>query len=553
MSLRLLIFAGALLASASCAPQGDAPWLVDVTERLGPDFRHDCGEERTYFLPELMGPGCAWLDHDGDGDLDAYFVNAGPPPGEERGPLPGNRLFRQEDDGRFVEVEGGAGLADPGYGQGVAVGDYDNDGHVDVYVANYGANRLFHNRGDGTFEDHTAAAGVGDRSWSSAVSFCDFDADGFLDLYVANYLLYYAKECPSPTGRPDFCGPQGFEGSPDGLYRNRGDGTFEDVSTATGIDAVAMKGLGVLCADYSGDGRADFYVANDQEPNLLWVQRDDGTFEDQAVLLGAAFNDEGASEASMGLVQADLDGDLRDEVYVTHLRGQSNTAYAYEERSRSFRDVTAALGLHAPTVRFTGFGAVAADVEHDGDLDLLVANGHVFRAEPEPGAARGEFWNDYAQPGLLLLNEGGRFRPAAKEAGAFGSVPEVGRCLAAGDPDDDGDIDFLLGVTDAAAHLFFNEAPKAGHWIGFRVFDAALRRDVYGARVSVRTADTERRRTSVPQSSYYSSHDPRLHFGLGSADEVEEIVVEWPDGTRESFGPREVDRYHVLGRGEGAR
>ena len=549
----------AVLALALCVPGCDRTsegaaaesLLVDVTERVKLDFVHTNGPWLTFFMPEIMGPGVALLDFDNDDDLDIYLLNGAASSGiEPEGEPPRNRLFRHEPDHTFLDVTEGSGLGDTGNGMGVAVGDYDNDGYVDVFVTNYGPNVLLRNTGDGSFEDVTDFAGVGDDRWGTSATFLDYDADGWLDLYVANYMTVDPEtRCFHKTGREDYCHVGRFPAQSDLLYRNNGDGTFSDVSEASGIGATAYFGLGVVGADLSGDGRLDIYVANDQTPNQLWVNHGDGTFRDEAVMMGIAYNDAGTAESSMGIVCADLDGDADLDLALTHLVGETHTIYR-NEGDGYFADATTTMGAFAPSVRFTGFGIGALDLEHDGDLDLAIVNGHPFRGEPEPGASLGSFWNDYAQPGQLLRNEGqGRFIDISEQAGRFGSDPQVGRGLAVGDLDHDGDLDLVVTNCNAQARVFYNEAPKAGHWLSVRAWDELHKRDAIGAVVTLIVAQRRRVQMVNPGYSYLSSSEVRAHFGLGEIDRVDAIEVLWPDGVRERFPGGEVDRRITLSRG----
>jgi hypothetical protein len=519
-----------------------APWLVDATARIGLDFVHDAGAPGSFAMPEIMGSGGALLDFDGDGDLDVLLVNA-------RGP---NRLWRQEAGLRFVDATRGSGLDAPGWGMGVAVGDFDNDGRADVYLTRNGPNALFRNRGDGTFEDVTARAGVAGGGWSASAAFTDFDGDGFLDLFVTRYLaLDPAIECRDAAGRRDYCGPERFPGVHDLLYRNNGDGTFADASRPSGIAAAARHGLGVIAADLTGDGRPDFFVANDRDPNQLWVNRGDGTFADEAMVRGAALDDAGQAKAGMGVACADVDGDGRLDLVVTNLRGEGHTLYRADARG-GFEDGSARAGLVAATFRHTGFGVAAPDLDQDGRVDLAVANGHVFRGgAPEPRARLGPHWNEYAEAGQLLRNAGGRFEEPGGAAGALAAEPCVGRGLAAGDVDGDGDLDLLVMAVAGRPRLLLNEAPGRGRWLGVRALDPARRRDAHGAVVTAVTAGGRQVRLAHPAGSYLSSGDPRVHFGLGREDAVTVIEVVWPGGKVERFPGGPADRIVTVRRGEG--
>lgn len=529
------------------------PLFVERGRELGLDFVHRLGPEPTYFMPEIMGAGVALFDADGDGDLDVYLVNGAAPPGLAVGSdPPRNRLFRHEADGSFTDVTAASGLGDPGFGMGVAVGDFDDDARPDVYVTNFGPNQLYRNRGDGSFERVTERAGVGDPGWGASAAFLDYDADGRLDLFVANYIeLDPGTACHDPTGAPAYCDVGRFRGQTDRLFHNDGGGRFSDVTDPSGIGRVVRHGLGVVATDLDGDGRIDIYVANDMDPNDLWINRGDGTFEERAVLAGAAFDAAGHAEAGMGLVCADLDGDGDLDLLSTHFHGESHTLYR-NLGAGSFADGTADAGLLAASMAQTGFGAAAIDVEHDGDLDLVVANGHVYRVGPAPGSRVAPFWADYADTGSLFLSDGARFTDASQAAGEFGNDPQVGRGLAAGDLDGDGDLDFVTTSCSGPARLFFNESEKAGHWLIVRARVGPGRRDAEGAQVTVTAGGRRRVALAARASSYLSSGDPRAHFGLGGVEHVDAIEVLWPDGTRERFAGGAADREVEVVRGGGS-
>jgi hypothetical protein len=536
---------------AGIAPPDDArppapaeSWLVEVTAALGIDFVHESRARGAYDMPESIGAGVALLDVDADGDLDLYLVSGGR-----------NRLLRQEADGTFADATDGSGLGDEGYGMGVAVGDVDNDGDPDVYVTNHGPDRLYRNRGDGTFDDVTAASGAGVDGWSCSAVFLDYDRDGLLDLYVTRYVADDpAHACSDRAGRPEYCGPQVFPPVPDVLLRNTGAGTFTDVSAEAGIATVAAAGLGVVAEDVDGDGWVDVYVANDAYENHLWLNRGDGTFRESAMRLGAACNLQGQPEAGMGVIAEDLDGDGAVDLFVTHLSHESNTLYRATGGASGFADVTSASGLAASSMPFTGFGTAALDLEQDGDLDLVVANGRVFRANPHPDATVAEPWTGYAEPNLVYVNDGaGRFALAPRENAGFGRPVEVSRGATVGDLDGDGDLDVVVTNVQGPARVYRNDAPRRGRWLTVRALDPAVGRDAIGARVTVVAGDRRRVRTVTRAFSYLSSRDARSHFGLGAVERVDRIVVRWPDGAEETFAPAGLDRAVELVRGEGER
>ncbi len=544
--------AGYLALPCACTdgPEPEAvDWFTDVSAEVGLDFVHESGATGGLALPEIMGAGVALLDYDGDGDLDLYLVNGGLVTADR--PPPVNRLYRQEADGTFVDVTAESGLGDPGNGMGVAVGDIDNDGHVDVYVTNYGPDALYRNRGDGTFTDITLAAGIDVPGWSCSAAFVDYDRDGFLDLYVTQYVDFDpSRRCFSAAGKPEFCGPKVFPPVPDVLLRNNGDGTFTDVSVATGIADRAAAGLGVVCEDFNDDGWVDLYVANDAYPNFLWINGTDGGFREMAVSLGAAYNLHGETEAGMGVVAADLDNDTLVDLFVTHLSFETNTHYRNLGPDVGFADVTGETGLAAGSMPYTGFGVAAFDLDLDGDDDLVVVNGRVNRLQPLPGAWVEPPWDLLAEPNLVYLNDGtGSFSPAGPGPSAVCDPIEVTRGLAVGDIDSDGDIDLLIGNVHGPARLYRNDTPRLGHWLGVRVVDPGLNRIALGARITLYCGDRRLVRTARRASSYLSSVDPRVHFGLGPARRVDRIDVRWPDGLHETFPGSEVDRMVELVRG----
>lgn len=556
-----ILVACLVLGTAGCrGPDADAPvaaagsaggvrWFVDVARERGLDVPNDPGPAGAFFMPQSMGNGAAILDFDQDGRLDLCLLNgAGPGSGAA------NRLFRQEPDGTFRDVSHGSGLDVEGFGSGIAVGDVTNDGLPDLFVSEYGGLRLFVNEGGGRFRDATAAAGIDGRAWGSSASFLDYDRDGWLDVVVVNYVDYDPSvSCFGRDGKRDYCGPREFDSVPATLYRNLGTGSdprFEDTTASSGIGAVPGAGLGVLCADFDGDGWDDVFVANDQQPNRLWINRHDGSFADEAVLRGVAVTGQGATAANMGVAWGDVDGDGLDDLFVTHLESETHTLWR-QGPPGMFLDGSAAAGI-ARAERSTGFGTVLADFDLDGDLDLAWTSGRVFAGAPVPAGAVPEEWRRYAQTNVLLENDGtGRFASVTAANPDFCGTPNVARPLCAGDLDDDGDVDLVVGTTAGRILLLDNVAPRRGHWLTVRAVDPALRRDAIGAVVTVTAGPRRLRRDVQPGSSYLSSHDVRVHFGLGSADTIDSIEVRWPGGDRERFAGGPADRSVVVTRGTG--
>ena len=557
-----IIFAVVTTATASA---DDA--FVDRASTLGIDFTHFNGMSGALYLPEIMGSGAALFDFDRDGDLDLFVVQGAElaPDGEHPAPLfppakgtpVGHRLFRNQlaDSGRlaFTDISADSGIDTVDYGMGVAVGDIDNDGLPDLYVTTLGRNRLFHNLGNGRFEDIAATAGVDDPAWAVSAAFIDYDGDGWQDLYVGNYLeidLAHYRDCRSPSSALDYCGPKLFPPVSDRLYRNLGNGRFEDVSRRSGIGRPQTPTLGVSVADFNGDQRPDLYIANDAKPNLLWLNQGDGHFIEDAMMAGAAVNIAGAAEGSMGVDAADVDGDGDPDLFMTHLNGETHTLYINDGQGW-FEDRTQHFGLGASSKPYTGFGANWLDIDNDGWLDLFIANGEVNRVR-----ALSDQGDPYPlhQPNQLLLNTGGQgFRDVSAKAGAVFALSEVSRGSSVGDIDNDGDSDILVSNNAGPLRLLLNQWPAAGHWLGLRLLNQHGG-DALGARVEVSTDHDHGRphwRQSRAGGSYASASDPRVLIGLDAHDTPVDVRVHWPDGSVESWPTQPIDRYHTLTQGQG--
>jgi len=536
--------------------------FVDATPGSGIDYHNVCGAPvgSKHWLNEGMGAGAAWLDYDGDGKLDLYVVN-GSAFEREAGQGEPNRLFRGDGKGKFVDVTAKSGTGDRGWGYGVTVGDYDNDGDPDLYVTNFGPNVLYRNRGDGTFEDVTAKAGVaGADVWSSSTAFVDIDHDGDLDLYVGNYMECCAGKVPARgsqeafeancifRGIEVFCGPRGEVPLQDTLYRNNGDGTFTDVTREAGIWMDTPRyALGVVVADVDNDGDQDIYVANDSVGNTLWENDGRGRFKDVGLPRLVAFNIDGLPQAGMGTDAADYDGDGWIDLIVTNFSQDINAIY-HNQGGKFFVDDSALAGMNV-TQNKLSWGVGFHDFDLDNDLDLFIANGHVY-----PMVDGYDIGTEFRQTNHLFANEAGRFVDVSQDSGPGLALVRSFRGAAFADYDDDGDMDVFMTTLDADGVLLRNETPREGrHWLEVKLVGVKSNRDAVGARVTVTFGPTRRIAERKGGGSYESASDPRLHFGLGTATKVDTLEVRWPSGARDVLSDVAVDRMITVREGQTAK
>jgi len=539
------------------------PQFVESAGAAGLAFTHVNGASGQYYLPEQMGAGVALFDYDNDGDLDVFLVQDGPLSGSAPASsphYPTSRLFRNDltrgADGvprlHFTDVTAQAGVGLRAYGMGVAVGDYDNDGDLDLFVTSFGPDTLFRNNGNGTFTDVTSEAGVSDPLWSTSAVFFDYDRDGDLDLFVANYLDFTVagnKTCTDGSGARDYCGPRTYRPAPDRLYRNDGNGHFTNVTEQAGIARADGAGLGVVADDLNGDGWLDLYVANDATPNQLWINRHDGTFADEGPLSGAALNAAGNAEGSMGIAAGDFDGDGNDDLFVTNIIGETFVLYRNDGRG-NFEDARVATGIAALTSGVTGFGTDWIDYDNDGWLDVFVANGAVNIIESQRGQS-----NPFRMKNQLFHNAGnGRFTDASAAGGPAFERAEISRGAAFGDIDNDGDVDIVVTTSGGPVRLLLNQGTSGNHWIELALRDSPGNRFGVGARIGVERAgqSTLWRRVHT-DGSYLSASDGRTHVGLGRSPTVSGIVVQWADGARERWTSVAADTFTTLRRGTGQK
>ena len=506
--------------------------LADVTASAGLRHVHNNGAYGGKLLPETLGSGCAFLDYDADGWQDILLMNGMDWPGHsrQRSTL---RLFRNNRNGTFTDVTRAAGLEVELYGMGVAVGDFNNDGFVDVFITGVGQNRLFRNTGKGTFVDVTRASGLGGRSaFSTSAMWVDIDRDGLLDLFVCNYVKWSAEHdvfCSLDGKQKSYCTPEAYRGETCWLFRNRGNGTFEDITATCGIFDSSSKSLGVALIDHDQDGWPDIFVANDTQPNKLYRNQRNGTFKDVALEAGVAFSDDGKARAGMGVDAGDFDGSGRPGLAITNFEGEMVGLYRAE--SASYRDIAVQAGVGQPSRDRLGFGCAFADFDLDGRLDLAVVNGHI---DDTVRNIRGNV--GHAQPPQLFLNQGnGSFREAASALGGGFAQPRVARGLAYGDFDGDGDVDLLITTNHGPAVLFRNDQTAGNRSLRLRLIGTKSNRDAIGASVRIFHGGTSQSRLVHSGSSYLSQSELPLTFGVGRRDRVERVVINWPSGRTEEF------------------
>jgi len=536
-------------AGGGAAPAAGPAWFEEVAQERGLSWAHQTGHRRRHLMPEIACGGAALFDADGDGYLDVYLVQSGSlhaPPGSG----PGNRFFRNRGDGTFEDATAASGAEDRGYGMGVACGDYDNDGDVDLYVTNFGPNVLFQNDGRGRFTDVTDEAGVGHPGWGSSAAFLDYDRDGDLDLFVCNYLNWSIAteiDCFNTMGGPDYCSPKNYNApAMDVLYRNNGDGTFTDVTEAAGFAAAFGNGMGVVCGDFTGDGWIDIFVANDGTPDHLWVNLGDSGepgFREDGLAAGCAIDQDGVPKAGMGVTAADTDDDGDLDLLVCNLYGETDSFYRND--GAYFSDCTAIAGLGTVSRPFTRFGMAWHDFDNDGYLDLYQANGRVMHQSLRHGD------DPFAEPNLLFRgSRGGSFKELRPRGGTAEPLVATSRAAAFGDIDNDGGVDVLIVNRDGRLHLLRNITPRRGHWIAFRLLEEHGR-DAYGASLSLSIGNRRVTRDVRAAYSYLASNDPRIHVGLGESDRAEAVVVRWVDGVTETFGDFGADQIVTLRRSVG--
>ena len=524
---------GAAALPLRAALPGPGFRLTDVTSAAGIQFHHNSGAFGAKYLPETLGSGCAFLDYDGDGWLDILLVNGMDWPGHrrERSTM---RLYRNNRNGTFTDVTERAGLAVEMYGMGVAVGDYNNDGFPDLLVTAVGQNRLFQNNGRGRFLDVTEKAGLGNRSsFSTSALWFDFDRDGLLDLVVCNYVKWSPAHdvfCSVDGKRKSYCTPEAYHGETCWLFRNRGNGTFEDVTAKSGIFDSSSKSLGVALLDYDRDGWPDLLIANDTQPNKLYRNLRNGVFEDVGVQAGVAFSDDGKARAGMGVDAADFENSGVEGIAITNFDNEMMALYR-RGAAGGYHDTAQAAGIGSASRASLGFGCAFLDIDLDGRLDLIAVNGHIDETVRRIHGNAG-----YAQPPHLFLNDGrGGFRDIAGQAGGGFASAKVARGLAYGDFDRDGSPDLLITTNQGPAYLYHAEQTAGNRGLRLRLNGTKSNRDAIGALVRVFLPDGAQSRRVKSGSSYLSQSELTLTFGLGKRDAVTRVVVEWPSGAVQEF------------------
>lgn len=525
------------------------PWFTEASEASGLKFHHASGHQTRFYLPEMVTGGVAILDFNNDGFLDVFCVNGGSIDSANASPSSSHGLFRNLGGFKFENVTARSGLdAQQGYGMGCASGDFDGDGLVDLYVTQLEGGRLFRNHGEGRFSDVTTAAGINDSGWGTSAAFCDLDQDGDLDLVVVHYIHWspaVEMTCHSQAGRPDYCSPMNYKApAMDILFENLGNGRFTNITSRARLDQAYGNGLGVACADFSGDGKPDIFVANDGMPNQLWINQGGLQFVDEAALRGCAVSAMGMPRAGMGVAAIDLMQRGALDLFVTHLVGEGNGLFI--NSNGYFVDHLSERSVNVTSRLWTGFGVGFSDFNNDGLLDAYVANGRV-----KLGSRDLDPRDPYAEPNSLLKGLGrGEFEAVAPVGGTDPVLIATSRGLAIADLDNDGGVDVLVINRDGPLHLLRNTYPSRGNWVGFRVLN---RRggDALNARVMLSAGGNQYYREVMPNQSYCSSHDPRAHFGLGTETKIDSLTIRWPSGQTEIFPAVPLGQIHEVREGQG--
>ena len=543
--LGILLFSAAL---GSIKDPASDVHFTDITEKAGISFRHVSSPEKKYIVESMSG-GVALFDYDNDGYLDIYLVNSLTVDLVKSKQKTRSALYHNNGDGTFLDVTDRAGIGDIGWGMGVTIGDYNNDGFDDIYVTCLGANHLLKNNGNGTFKDVTQSAGVADPRWSTGAAFVDYDNDGKLDLFVSNYVDFDVDHLPEfGSGRtcqfkgiPVQCGPRGLPGAGDTLYHNNGDGTFTDVSKKAGVsDPGGYYGLGVICSDFDGDGLVDIFVANDSTPNFLYHNNGDGTFKDIGFPSGTAVNENGSEQGSMGVTLGDYDHDQRLDLFITNFDDDYNTLY-HNDGKGSFTDVSYAAKVAAVSLPYVGWGTKFFDYDNDGWVDLLVVNGHVYPQLPT-----------YRQRNFVHHNNrDGTFTEVGAQLGAPFAVKRTGRGAAFGDLDNDGDVDVVINNLDGPPQVLRNDGGNANNSVWIRTIGVKSNRDGIGARVKVVAGDLTQIDEVHSGGSYLSQNDLGLHFGVEKRTKIDLIEVQWPSGAVDKMVDASVNRILTIKEGQG--
>ena len=552
----LSLHAFLLVSILSCPSFGNTTQsniiFINIAADAGIDFEHTDGKSGMRLFNEYLGAGGGFFDYNNDGHLDIYLVNGIPQTIQSKNsqsPISANALYHNNGDGTFSNVTSSTGVGDTGYGVGGAVGDFDNDGDLDLYVTNFGPNVFYRNNGDGTFEDVSVNAGVANTQWGTSCAFADVDNDGFLDLYIANYAAYAIerdKRCVI-RGIWQYCGPGTYPPDTDILYHNSGNGTFTDFSNSSGIlNVPAYHGLGVAFADYDNDGDQDIYVANDQDANFLFKNHGDGTFEEVALLSGVSYSNMGKEEAGMGTAFGDYNNDGMLDLTVSNFQNETNTLY-HNQGGDFFADETITTGIGEVTYSYLGWGINFFDYDNDGYKDIFVANGHVLDNVVEIDRS-----TTYPQQNLLFRNLGdGTFADVTNQVGSGLALRKVSRGAAFGDYDNDGDIDILISNWNQSADLLRNEGGNLNNWVQFRAVGIKSNRSGIGARFTVVAGDLTQIAEVHSGGSYLSFSDLRVHFGLGKSEKVDLVEIRWPSGQIDTAENLAVNRQFVATEGLG--